>query len=164
MQVGLHLSPAGLWEITRERPGTVRSRQGISMNARCREWHARSRHQAVWSFCFSFGCVCGCTGPFAGSPAPTSTPRPSNLWCTCGSGQAREKGRCRHHHFLPATKKPRSPGASVARRLPTPARYARSVGPATGKRGSPARHGRPRTRVHCGTSRCWPPHNRSPTG
>ncbi|PMY78311.1 hypothetical protein C1X72_26110 [Pseudomonas sp. FW306-2-2C-D06B] len=32
-----------------------------------------------------------CTGPFAGTPAPTDTMQFSGLWWSCGSGRAREE-------------------------------------------------------------------------
>ena len=90
MQVGLHLSPPGLREITRERPGTVRSRQGVSINAGCREWHARSRHRAVWSFCFSFGCAVAVLALSRARPLPQVLHRVRDMWCPCGSGFSRE--------------------------------------------------------------------------
>ncbi|PJI73034.1 hypothetical protein CXG50_09095 [Pseudomonas plecoglossicida] len=64
---------------------------------------------------------CGCTGPFAGSPAPTVTPRPSNLWCTCGSGQARERAGAAITTFCQPQKSPGLPGPllpGVCLRLP----------------------------------------------
>ena len=102
---------------------------------------------------------------FAAEAAPTgSLPNQCVSVCSVGAGLPRERAGTGKSDFQPPQKSPSLPGPLLPRRLPTPARYARSAWPATGKRGSPARHGRPRTRVRCGTSRCWLPRSRSPAG
>lgn len=164
---GVHSNSAGPGEIIRERLEGARSRQRMPLHARCREWHAGSRQPSIRGFCFALEYALPVPEHSRVNPLPQVLRSARNLREPCGGGFTRERAgtapQKNPRRFARPQKSPGLPGL-CCRRLPTPAQYARSAGPAAGKRRSPARHGRPRTKVRCGTSRCWPPRSRLPVG